>query len=109
MDDMLNAYIYEIKKGTKPMALITVGHDKAEKYLQKIKLNKLSCFVSKISDKVNIFFGNKECIDIVAQFSSDNLSFLSAHEDFMLGIMLGYNRIEQCRRYLNKINLYPVG
>ena len=72
--------------------------------MENIKKEELEKLVG--IDKVNIFFGNKECIDIVAQFSSDNLSFLSAHEDFMLGIMLGYNRIEQCRRYLNKINLY---
>ena len=109
MDDLVNAYIYEIKKGTKPMALITIDNTLTDRFVDKIDKNKLSYIVIHLDKKDNIFFGIKECIEIVSGFCDKDLSSLSAQEDFMLGIMLGYNRIEQCKRYLNKINLYPVG
>ncbi len=108
MDQLLNAYIYEVKKGTKPMALLTVPVDVCENFTNKIKKNNLSFFVQEINQKCNIFFGSPECVDIVRRFRSHDLSKLSEHEDFILGIMLGYNRLEQCRRYLNKLNLHPI-
>lgn len=37
MDDVLHAYIYELKKGTKLMALITVNTYFRERYCEKIK------------------------------------------------------------------------
>lgn len=109
MDDLLNAYIYEIKKGTKLMALITTDSAKTKRYVEKIKKNMLSSAVVPLGKKDNIFFGISECVDIFRGFYKNDLSLLSAQEDFILGIMLGYNRVEQCKRYLNKINLCPVG
>lgn len=109
MDDLLNAYIYEIKKGTKPMALLTVECSQSEKFLSKIKKNDLDFFVQNIEEKDNIFFGVSDCIEIVSKFLDKSLSQLSSEEDFILGIMLGYSRIKQCRRYLNRQNLCPCG
>ncbi len=109
MDDILNTYIYEVKKGTKPIALITVFSVLSDKFISKIKKNKLAFCVQNIGDKCNIFFGKKECIDTIATFLNKDLSKLTPQEDFILGILLGYNRIEQCKRYLNKLNLYPLG
>lgn len=109
MDDLLNAYIYEIKKGTKLMALITTDSAKTKRYVEKIKKNMLSSAVVSLGKKDNIFFGISECVEIFRGFYKNDLSLLSAQEDFILGIMLGYNRVEQCKRYLNKINLCPVG
>ena len=104
MDDVLHAYIYELKKGTKLMALITVNTYFRERYCEKIKKNHLHCCIQNIGTKDNIFFGAKECIDIVSAFLSKKLHKLTPEQDFILGIMLGYNRSLQCKRYLNKLN-----
>ena len=108
MQEVLNFYIYEIKKGTKPMALMSVAKEDTRKCLDKITKNELFSYVSEIDGKNNIFFGKKECVEIVSTFPKE-LSKLSPQQDFILGTMLGYNRIEQCRRYLNKLNYTPSG
>ena len=109
MDSVLNTYIYEIKKGTKPLALLTVSNECLDRLLDKITKNGLEYALQKIENKCNIFFGESECVEVVKTFLDKNLSQLSADKDFILGILLGYNRIQQCRRYLNKLNLHPIG
>ncbi len=52
--------------------------------------------------KINVFFGNPDCVQIVRYFRSTVLNELSHEEDFMLGIMLGYDRMGQCARYLKR-------
>lgn len=61
MDDVLNAYIYELKKGTKPMALITVSSSLREKYCEKIR-KIISHAVSKISAAKIIFFSAQKSV-----------------------------------------------
>jgi hypothetical protein len=51
---------------------------------------------------VNVFFGNAACVAVVRRIGCENLSRLSPEHDFMLGIMLGYDRIKQCDRYLQR-------
>ncbi len=109
MDNVLNTYIYEIKKGTKPLALVTVLSDKTEGCIEKIRKSQLSYCVQKNGNKSNIFFGNIHCVEIIQGFLHKDLSKLNPAEDFILGILLGYSRIEQCKRYLNKLNLHPIG
>lgn len=109
MDNVLNTYIYEIKKGTKPLALITVSQERVDRLLDKITKNGLKYALQKIENKCNIFFGESDCVDVAKTFLDKNLSQLSAEKDFILGILLGYNRVQLCRRYLNKLNLHPVG
>lgn len=41
----------------------------------------------------------KKCVDVVKTFSP-KLNELTAEQDFILGIMLGYDRVKQCERYL---------
>ncbi|MBP3836286.1 MAG: DUF2023 family protein, partial [Pyramidobacter sp.] len=40
------------------------------------------------------------CIAVLEIFGSKSLSDYSKEEDFILGIMLGYGRLEECRRYI---------
>lgn len=109
MDEVINIYIYEVKKGTKPMALVTVKKSDTEKYVEKIRKNNLAVFVQNIDEKDNIFFGTQNCIKIISGFAAKGLNMLTPEEDFILGIMLGYSRTQQCNRYLNKLNLCPYG
>ncbi|MBD9223928.1 DUF2023 family protein [bacterium] len=51
-------------------------------------------------DKINVYFGAKECVDVVKSFKNTKLNELTPEQDFMLGIMLGYDRVRQCERYM---------
>ena len=52
--------------------------------------------------KVNLYFGNRMCLETVATFIHKPLNELSAEEDFMLGAMLGYDIAGQCERYCKR-------
>ncbi len=53
--------------------------------------------------KVNLYFGNPNCVEVIRSFGKKSLSEYSPEEDFILGIMLGYDRNQQCVRYIKKI------
>ncbi|NMA73028.1 MAG: DUF2023 family protein [Bacteroidales bacterium] len=95
--------LYECRKGVRSMALCTLYDDLLVIALNKIKVANLSHFVYPVTDnKYNLFFGKKECIQMVEQFCNKPLNQLSIEEDFMLGAILGYGIEEQCQRYLFK-------
>jgi len=100
--DGLNNYIYEVQRGTKPMALVTLVESKLETAIKKIEKSGLSYAVQELEGKVNIFFGHSPCVETVRGFLHKKLHELSAEEDFILGTMLGYCRIAQCERYLGR-------
>ncbi|GBF22609.1 hypothetical protein tpqmel_0013 [Candidatus Gastranaerophilus sp. (ex Termes propinquus)] len=101
--DVVAVYIYEIQKGTKPMALVTLDKSELGRAVTKIQRSGLCYSVQDAGgDKANIFFGTSPCVEAVRGFADKKLSELSAEEDFMLGTMLGYCTIEQCERYLRR-------
>ena len=51
---------------------------------------------------MNVFFGDNVCIKMIKQMEFKQLSNLTEEEDFILGIMLGYDRLKQCERYLKR-------
>lgn len=74
----------------------------AVKRLQKInmpffeqQLNNCHC---------NLFFGSPECIATIRLIINRPLNALSPEEDFILGILLGYNVNQQCIRYCTRKN-----
>lgn len=103
---VFDTYLYEISKGTKPAALLTCENALLEKILQKLKRKDLSYFVQNLDRaKVNIFFGNKECIDVIEKFLNKPMCSFSPLEDFILGAILGYDIKLQCKRLIehNKV------
>lgn len=48
----------------------------------------------------NIFFGDKEAINVIKSFNKDSLRDFTPEEDFILGILLGYSQDQQCKRFL---------
>jgi len=93
-------HIYEYKKGIRNLILTTEKSIYEETIKTRLKNENIDYLIQKINDnKINVFFGKKECVKVVESFSS-KLYELSAEEDFMLGIMLGYDRLKQCERYL---------
>ncbi len=95
--------LYECRKGVRSMALCTLCDDMLVIALNKIKVANLSHFVYPVTNnKYNLFFGKKECIQMIELFCNKPLNKLSIEEDFMLGAILGYGMQEQCQRFLRR-------
>ncbi len=92
--------IYECRKGVRSMALCTLPADCREQAVRKLESSGIAWFINCVnSRKINIFFGEQVCVEVVKRFCNKPLNELSPEEDFMLGAILGYGICEQCRRY----------
>ena len=106
MDTMgvFNTYLYEVSKGTKPVALVTFETGFLDNAIRKLEKRGLKFLVQTIDNsKANLFFGKKECIDAIKTFIKP-LNDLNPYEDFILGAVLGYDTAMQCERFLNMLN-----
>ncbi len=95
-------HIYEYKKGLRNLVLHTLDksfHDEAVRKLDKNNIDFIVRFLD--GPGINIFFGARECVEVIKNFGDKKLSEFTPEEDFILGTMLGYSRLEQCKRYLN--------
>ena len=98
---ILKHHIYEYKKGVRNMVLHTMSKAEQEIARYLLKMKNISFWIVEVNDKkINVFFGNPECIKIVRSFKGKPLNELTPEQDFMLGIMLGYDRKDQFKRYL---------
>lgn len=106
---IFNHHVYEYKKGLRNLILITTDFEKSQTMIDKLNKRKIS-FISAIvsATRVNIFFGEKLCIDVLRNFTTLNLTNLSDEEDFILGTMLGYCSKKQCFRYLKRKSHYET-
>lgn len=99
---ILTHHIYEYKKGLRLLALHTMNSREQQEAERILKKREIPYFIQKVSmHKINVFMGNLECIEIIQSFGKDSLRQYSAEQDFMLGIMLGYDRKSQFSRFLN--------
>lgn len=96
-------YLYEYKKGLRNLALYTGNTEEKEKIEKKLKKENIDYYIQKNNDvRMNVFFGDSVCIKMIKQMKFKQLSNLTEDEDFILGIMLGYDRLKQCERYLKR-------
>lgn len=96
-------HIYEYKKGLRSLILTTEKPANREYIEYRLKREKIPYVVQEVGGKViNVYFGDENCINVVKTFKKP-LSKLSDEQDFMLGIMLGYDKILQCKRYLKRL------
>ena len=101
--DVFYHNLYEFQKGLRNMSLCTLRIENRQKAEQRLQKESIAYLIHDIGcGKINIYFGDQACIDIIRSFNKQNLSDLSPEQDFILGIMLGYNRLKQCERYLRK-------
>lgn len=92
-------HIYEYKKGLRNLVLTTEKKSNTDVIEDKLKREKIPYLINDVNGKnINVFFGNKDCIRVVSTFDK-MLNKLTPEQDFMLGIMLGYDKINQCKRY----------
>ncbi|HOP62030.1 MAG TPA: DUF2023 family protein [Spirochaetota bacterium] len=96
-------HIYEYRKGLRNLVLHTIGSEYRKEAERKLSANKIDFVIQEVDEKkINIFFGAPECVEIIRNFGPKKLSRFTDEEDFILGIMLGYCRLEQCRRFLKR-------
>lgn len=98
---VFTTYLYEVQKGTKPVALITCDKKLCTLAVLKLKKAGVSFLVRRVSGgKFNLFFGDKNCIDVLKKLIVKPLNELNPLEDYILGTILGYDIKLQCERFL---------
>ncbi|MDD3766507.1 MAG: DUF2023 family protein [Eubacteriales bacterium] len=94
-------HIYEFKKGIRNLILTTEKSLYRDAIETRLNRESIDYVVQEVSEeKINVFFGAKNCVDVVKTFVQKRLNELTPEQDFILGIMLGYDRLKQCERYL---------
>lgn len=97
---VFNHHIYEYKKGLRHLILTTESAKYRDSIENKLEHNNIPYIIHEIGrERINVYFGDEDCINVVKTFNP-KLNKLSAEQDFILGIMLGYDRVKQCERYL---------
>jgi len=101
--EVLIHHIYEYEKGLRNLILHTSPANLKERIEYKLKTKEIPYVIHEIpGDKINIYFGDNYCIDIIKTINKVDLSAYTDEEDYILGIMLGYDRLKQCQRFLNR-------
>lgn len=96
-------HVYEYKKGVRHLVLYTVHKKFEELTTRRLKSQGIAYVVQPVNgDKVNLFFGTRECINAIKLIASRPLNMLTPEEDFILGTLLGYDIRIQCDRYCKK-------
>ncbi len=99
---VFNHHIYEFKKGIRNLILTTENAKYKDIISERLQKENIAYKIDEIAgNKINVYFGEQECVNVVKSFNP-KLCDLTPEQDFILGIMLGYDRLKQCVRY-NKI------
>jgi hypothetical protein len=102
-DFIFNHLIFEYKKRVRPLMLHTTNQEYLEVLIQRLNEENIDFFCHYINHKkVNLFFGEKLCIDVIKSFDFRTLSDLTPEQDFILGVLLGYDDLDQSERYLKR-------
>lgn len=99
-------HIYEYKKGVRRMILYTFNKKYEHYAISRLEHQNIHYLIQPVgNDRLNLFFGRKECLDAIRLMITHPLSELSPEEDFILGAMLGYDLCAQCERYCERKEL----
>ncbi|MEY4581540.1 MAG: hypothetical protein RL701_6243 [Pseudomonadota bacterium] len=105
---MLPHYLYELRKGVRQLFLLTMTLPEAQAVQERLQRERVAIHVQDVSaKKLNLYFGQARYVEIARRLAVRPLNRLSPEEDFMLGILLGYDSGQQCQRYLEKIRSGP--
>lgn len=96
-------HIYEFKKGGRRMVLFTFNKRYEQFAVTRLQHQNISYVIQPVgNDRLNLFFGKKECLDAIRLMITKPLCQLTPEEDFILGAMLGYDICAQCERYCER-------
>lgn len=100
---VLMNHIYEFQKGVRQMVLFTFNKKYEQFALERLKRQNINYIIQPVgNDRMNLFFGKKECMDAIRLMVNRPLNQLTPEEDFMLGALLGYDICAQCERYCER-------
>lgn len=100
---VLMNHIYEYKKGVRQMVLFTFNKRYEDYATARLKRQNISYILQPVgNDRINLFFGHKQCLEAIRLMVTRPLSQLTPEEDFILGAMLGYDICAQCERYCER-------
>ena len=109
---VLSNYIYEYKKGVRPLVLYTMNKGYELVATNKLKNQGIPYFLQEVGNgAVNIYFGCQSCLNTIEMIVTKPLSKLTPEEDFILGALLGYDLRMQCERFCcrkNKSNAMAI-
>ncbi len=101
--EVFRHHIYEYKKGVRTMVLTTERASNRAYIEKKLQSDNIPYLIHEVDkNKINVFFGNEDCIKVISTFD-EHLNKLSPEKDFIVGILLGYDKIIQCKRYMKNI------
>ena len=93
-------HVYELKKGIRQMALYTTNKKFEEFIIKRLNSQKIKYYIQYLDNqRINIFFGHNECVNMICKVVNKPLNKLTPEEDFILGALLGYDISMQCQRY----------
>lgn len=99
----LSRHLYEYKRGVRRMVLHTASLNDRDFIEKKLTKEGIAYHIVPLSKrKINVFFGEASCIQVVRYIDKPRLCDYTPEEDFLLGTMLGYDLLRQCDRYLDK-------
>lgn len=94
-------HVYEYRKGLRNLVLHTTRAEHRARIEDRLTRHGIDYVIYPINEeRINLFFGAPECVAVIRRIGKPRLADYTPEEDFMLGIMLGYDRLAQCRRYL---------
>lgn len=100
---VLMNHIYEYKKGVRKMVLFTFNRRYEAYATRRLRSQGIAYIMQPVgNERVNLFFGKPECLNAIRLMVTRPLNQLSPEEDFILGMMLGYDLCAQCDRYCER-------
>lgn len=106
---VLAHHIYEYKKGLRKLILHTLPSKFRFEAERRLKMSGIDYLTRQVSaEKINIFFGAKECIEVIKHIGDKPFNEYTPEEDFILGVLLGYDKIQECNRYLHLCEKHRV-
>jgi len=101
--EIFSHHVYEYKRGLRNLILLTINRSFQEYIKERLQKENIAYIIKQVNgEKINVFFGHPSCIDVLKRFPDVTLNNLTDEHDFILGIMLGYDRLKQCERYIQR-------
>ena len=102
---VISHHIEAYKKGLRNLILTTEKSANKEVIENRLQRENISYLIQDVDDKkINVFFGNQDSVEVIKSFNQPKLNKYTPEQDFILGTLLGYDKIQQCQRYLKMIS-----
>ncbi|NLV24670.1 MAG: DUF2023 family protein [Deltaproteobacteria bacterium] len=96
-------HLYEYRKGLRSLVLHTLAAAHRSRVEERLDREGIPYLIYPLGkNRINLFFGAGPCVDVIGRIGKTSLLDYTPEEDFILGTMLGYSRLEQCERYLRR-------